>query len=470
MIEKLNLRLRFFLFFAALTLGGWSALALGLWVGWTRTGGPVDGYLIAGLIAGFGILGCAAWVSYLFDENIARPILGLSAELHTRAMSNVAVGIDAGQARYLGALAPAAQAIHAELELVRKNQETAFAQKSKRLLRDKSVLEGLLRDVDRGVIVLAHDQTVRLFNAAAESALGPIGLCRPLQTYMDSAPVATALEQLGCAAVPFQTVTCNDGRRISGMVAPVYNDGEKLGTLVMFNETHDLKSDQVADRPTPTVNPLQGGLEHPPLSDFYDFDFDLSDADMLDRPLEQVVYTVFDTETTGLDTAKDDVIQIAAVRMLGTRVLDNDVFDQLVDPKRPIPAASTAIHGITKAMVAGQPEFFDVAEGFAKFAEDAVFVAHNAPFDMEFLRRLEGLEHPVLCTARLSAALFDHTGAHTLDALAARLGIEIDASVRHTAIGDALITTKVFQLMIPLLQARGVKSLGDAIAVQGGPL
>ena len=254
------------------------------------------------------------------------------------------------------------------------------------------------------------------------------------------------------------------------MVAPVYNDGEKLGTLVMFNETHDLKSDQVADRPTPTVNPLQGGLEHPPLSDFYDFDFDLSDADMLDRPLEQVVYTVFDTETTGLDTAKDDVIQIAAVRMLGTRVLDNDVFDQLVDPKRPIPAASTAIHGITKAMVAGQPEFFDVAEGFAKFAEDAVFVAHNAPFDMEFLRRLEGLEHPVLCTARLSAALFDHTGAHTLDALAARLGIEIDASVRHTAIGDALITTKVFQLMIPLLQARGVKSLGDAIAVQGGPL
>lgn len=99
MHERLGLRTRFALFFAALALGGVVVLCLGLWLGHARAGGPPEGYVVAGIVAGFGIAGLAAWVGLSFDQNVARPILALAAELTTPA-------------RYPGALAPAANAIH----------------------------------------------------------------------------------------------------------------------------------------------------------------------------------------------------------------------------------------------------------------------------------------------------------------------------------------------------------------------
>ena len=98
MHERLGLRLRFALFFAALAVGGVVALAVGLWLGAARAGGPVDGYVIAGLVAAFGIVGLSAWVGLLFDENVARPILGREAkvqalkELSPETSNAIAVG------------------------------------------------------------------------------------------------------------------------------------------------------------------------------------------------------------------------------------------------------------------------------------------------------------------------------------------------------------------------------------------
>ncbi|MCE8459426.1 3'-5' exonuclease, partial [Rhodovulum sulfidophilum] len=70
MHERLGLRLRFALFFAALALGGMAVLVLGLWFGHARAGGPPDGYVIAGMVAGCGLLGLAAWIGLLFDANV----------------------------------------------------------------------------------------------------------------------------------------------------------------------------------------------------------------------------------------------------------------------------------------------------------------------------------------------------------------------------------------------------------------
>jgi DNA polymerase-3 subunit epsilon len=187
------------------------------------------------------------------------------------------------------------------------------------------------------------------------------------------------------------------------------------------------------------------------------------------RPLQQLAFMVFDTETTGLLPHKDDIVQLGAVRVLNGRIIENETLDQLVNPGRPIPPASSRVHGITDAMVAGAPGPEDSIRLLHHFARDAVIVAHNAPFDMAFLRRYgaqAGLDwpQPVLDTVLLSAVLFGASETHTLDALCARLGLVIPPHLRHTALGDAYATAQALVAMLPMLQARGMDNLGAVIA------
>ena len=170
---------------------------------------------------------------------------------------------------------------------------------------------------------------------------------------------------------------------------------------------------------------------------------------------------VFDTETTGLGP-NDRIVQIAGLRIMAGR-LTGERFETLVDPGRPIPPASTKIHGITDAMVAGAPDMTGALRAFHHFAEDAVLVAHNAPFDMGLLRTAAsetGVEFPnrVLDTVLLSAMVWGQSAPHALDALAERLGVTIPPERRHTAMGDTEATAQIFLQLIPALSAKG---LGD---------
>ncbi|TSE36472.1 3'-5' exonuclease [Tepidimonas charontis] len=203
--------------------------------------------------------------------------------------------------------------------------------------------------------------------------------------------------------------------------------------------------------------------------EFYDFDlFRVSPATQAldDVPLEQLSYTVFDTETTGLNPSEgDEIIQIGATRIVNGRLLRHESFEQLVNPRRTIPRASIPIHGITPEMVADQPDITQVLPAFHAFARDTVLVAHNAAFDMRFLQLKEKttgvvFDQPVLDTLLLSAVVHPEQPSHRLEEIAERFGIDVIG--RHTALGDAIVTAEVFLRLIPLLQQQGIRTLGEA--------
>lgn len=203
----------------------------------------------------------------------------------------------------------------------------------------------------------------------------------------------------------------------------------------------------------------------------YDFEL-LSPArtdKLADARLDRLTYVVFDSETTGLNPRQgDELVQLAAVRIVNGRRVEGEVFDTLVNPGRPIPVVSTEVHGITDAMVANAPGVTDVVRRFHKFAEGAVLIAHNAPFDMEFLRRQEGriglsFNMPVLDTVLLSAVVYGQHEVHSLDALTHRLGITIPEEARHTAIGDTVATADAFLKLMPILAGRGLATFGDVL-------
>lgn len=201
------------------------------------------------------------------------------------------------------------------------------------------------------------------------------------------------------------------------------------------------------------------------------YDFDLFKTTELSRSLDErrlvdLVYTVFDTETTGLNPSQgDEIIQIGAARIVNNKLLRQESFEQLVDPRRPIPPEGIPIHGIHPEMVVGQPGIEQVLPAFHAFAQDTVLVAHNAAFDMRFLQLKEkqtGLvfDHPVLDTLLLSAVVHPQQDSHRLEAIAERFNITIVG--RHTALGDAIVTAEVLLRLIPLLAEKGIHTLGQA--------
>jgi len=203
--------------------------------------------------------------------------------------------------------------------------------------------------------------------------------------------------------------------------------------------------------------------------EYYDFDlFKFEDKSIdLDRKLSELTYTVFDTETTGLEPSNgDEIIQIGAARIVNNRLLRQETFNQIVDPEIPLKPESIPIHGITEDMVRGQPNIDVVLPAFHEFCEDTVLIAHNAAFDMRFLQLKEDrtgirFTQPVLDTLLLSAVVHPNQESHKLDVILERLGITI--GTRHNALEDALATGEVFLKLVKLLEDMGIVTVRQAL-------
>lgn len=207
----------------------------------------------------------------------------------------------------------------------------------------------------------------------------------------------------------------------------------------------------------------------PPRPEFFDFDL-LAQApadDLGQVNLRALTYVVFDTETTGLKpTLGDQVVSLAGVRVVNGRILTGETFTRIVNPGRPIPAESVKFHGITDEMVEGKPPLTVVLPQFKAYAADAVLVAHNAAFDLKFIRMREAecgvvFDNRVLDTMLLSAFVDGTPENQSLDAIAERYGITV--TDRHTALGDSLVTAAVLLRLIEGLDAKGISTLDQAM-------
>jgi CBS domain-containing protein len=173
-----------------------------------------------------------------------------------------------------------------------------------------------------------------------------------------------------------------------------------------------------------------------------------------------------DTETTGLDVRRDRIVQLGSVAISAGAVVSNETVEILVNPHVAVPPSSTAIHGITNAMVAGAPNFAQAWATFSRFTAGRVLVGHSIGFDLAVLAAEAGRagiawQRPrALCVRLLGGIANPRLPDQSLDTQAAWLGITI--TDRHSALGDALAAASIFVGLIPHLAARGIRTLAEA--------
>ena len=164
-------------------------------------------------------------------------------------------------------------------------------------------------------------------------------------------------------------------------------------------------------------------------------------------------FTIFDTETTGLDPQKGHkIIEIAGVKFKNGTISEES-FVSLVNPERDIPYEAKQVNKIEDEDVKNAPTIDLVLPQFLDFAKDTILIAHNARFDMGFLEQEKQhcwgyVELPeCLCTMELSRSLYPTEFRHNLDILARRFNLEIPES-RHRALSDVMLTAKALERMI----------------------
>ncbi|MCD6519051.1 MAG: WYL domain-containing protein [Anaerolineae bacterium] len=190
----------------------------------------------------------------------------------------------------------------------------------------------------------------------------------------------------------------------------------------------------------------------------------------LDTPIDQVTLAFCDVETTGLSPSRGDrVCEVAVLRCRGLEVEGS--FAHLVNPRRPSSSGAYAVHHIAETELLQAPPFIEVAPQLLRLLEGAVFVGHNAPFDLDFitaeLRRV-GMPVPQLLaldTLLLARKTFD-LSSYSLRRVSRALGLRVQGQA-HRAMADVLLTRELFLHLVRVLWRQGIRTLRDYVAHQG---
>ncbi len=222
----------------------------------------------------------------------------------------------------------------------------------------------------------------------------------------------------------------------------------------------------------------EAGDENPDLNDFFKVIYGV-EAYLVDDLMEVVTnlknqgldntYVVFDLETTGFSSVKNNIIEIGAVKVKDGEILDR--FSRFVNPMCPIPYEIEKLTGISDEMVQSADLIETVLPAFLDFAAGCVLVAHNASFDMSFIEenaRREHLNADFTCvdTLGLSRVLLPSQAKHTLDAVAKTLKVSLEH--HHRAVDDAEATAQIFIKLMEMLKDRKLQHLQELNALEEG--
>lgn len=179
--------------------------------------------------------------------------------------------------------------------------------------------------------------------------------------------------------------------------------------------------------------------------------------------IEDTTFVVFDLETFGLNSHKNEIIEIGAIKLKGTRIVDT--FSSFVNPNKIIPKRISELTHITQDMVDNAPTIEDVLPKFLEFTKDAVMVAHNSAFDMGFIRRdakkYMGIDYkpPVIDTLQMARDLYPDLKGYNLDRLNKTFKLSLEN--HHRAIDDAQSTAKLFIMFLEKYIENGVVNVED---------
>lgn len=177
-------------------------------------------------------------------------------------------------------------------------------------------------------------------------------------------------------------------------------------------------------------------------------------------------YVVFDIETTGFSPIKNRIIEIGAVKVINGEIRDR--FSTFVNPKVPIPFEIEKLTGINDEMVMDAPAIEEVLPRFLEFCEGTVLVAHNASFDISFIRENAErqslpFDYTYVDTVGIARVLLPHQAKHTLDAVCKSLGISLEN--HHRAVDDAEATSEIFIKLSDRLLKEDVDTLAKVNAL-----
>ena len=186
----------------------------------------------------------------------------------------------------------------------------------------------------------------------------------------------------------------------------------------------------------------------------------------LNTPMDELTFTVLDTETTGFCAHEgDEIISLGAVKMFGARIITTEKFHRLVNPYRPIPEKITRLTGIDNNMADDEEDIFSALQEMLGFLGNTVMVGHALGLDLSFINRKlkyfckTRVHNIIIDTKNIAMAMYPPESATDLDSLLHMHDIEPQG--RHTAIGDAILTARLFGIFLEKMRQKNITTVKD---------